>query len=59
MGKKKGERRKEKYAGALMVRINVFFFPLSPFCFFRKQVDEVQVDKMVTEINEFSPAWYY
>jgi hypothetical protein len=31
MGKKKGERRKEKYAGALMVRINVFFFPLSPF----------------------------
>ena len=33
MGKKKGERRKEKYAGALMFRINVFFFPLSPFYF--------------------------
>ena len=42
-----------------MARINVFFFPLSPFYFFSKQVDEVQVDKKVTGINELSPAWYY
>ena len=26
---------------------------------FSRRVNEVQVDKSVTEINEYSPAWYY
>ena len=59
MGKKK--RRKEK--GEICWRTHgphqCFLLPPFSFLIFSKQVDEVQVDKKVTEINEYSPAGYY
>ena len=59
MGKKK--RRKEK--GEICWRTHgphqCFLLPPFSFLIFSKQVDEVQVDKKVTEINELSHARYY